>query len=40
VTVGGSLFTVSDKVRSLGGAADSIGNFGWIEGPLDPRHPD
>jgi TonB-dependent starch-binding outer membrane protein SusC len=30
-SVGGSLFTVSDKVSSLGGAADfSIGNFGWI----------
>src|SRR5687768_489594 len=29
--VGGSLFTTSDKVKSLGGAADfSIGNFGWI----------
>lgn len=30
-TVGASLFTTSDKVTSLGGAADfSIGNFGWI----------
>ena len=29
--VGGSLFTNSTKVTSLGGAADfSIGNFGWI----------
>jgi hypothetical protein len=29
--VGASLFTTSDKVTSLGGAADfSIGNFGWI----------
>jgi TonB-linked SusC/RagA family outer membrane protein len=30
-TVGGSLYTNSSKVNSLGGAADfSIGNFGWI----------
>jgi TonB-linked SusC/RagA family outer membrane protein len=30
-TVGGTLFTSSDQVTSLGGAADfSIGNFGWI----------
>ena len=30
-SVGASLFTTSDKVSSLGGAADfSIGNFGWI----------
>lgn len=30
-TVGGTLFTSSGKVTSLGGAADfSIGNFGWI----------
>ena len=29
--VGGSLFTTSSKVDTLGGAADfSIGNFGWI----------
>jgi TonB-dependent starch-binding outer membrane protein SusC len=30
-TVGGSMYTATSKVGSLGGAADfSIGNFGWI----------